>query len=107
MEKATVSIRYQYTRGIPGSKSSNESVCQVRNDACPGERRVNQGIVRVNAIDGGVFLAQITHVVIRACSDGKSRRQLIASKSKGHRSKTEIKRSRSMYVCEREGYQVV
>ena len=35
-------------------------------DAGAGERRVNEGIVTIDPVDGGIFLTEITHVVVRA-----------------------------------------
>ncbi len=38
----------------------------MRDDTCASDRRVNLRIVLVDAIDGGILLTQVAHVVVSA-----------------------------------------
>jgi hypothetical protein len=50
---------------------SNEPVSQVGNDTSTGERRINQRVVLVDAVDGSILLTQIAHVVVGAGMTGR------------------------------------
>lgn len=44
----------------------DQALPQMRSDSCACERRIDVRIVPVNAVDGGVFLNEITHIVVGA-----------------------------------------
>ena len=54
--------------------NSNKPFSKVRYNPCPSDGWVNHWIILVDPVDGGVFLAQIAHVVV--CSGTKKKVRL-------------------------------